>query len=111
VGGGTNTFYAYKVKGVQYLGRKDVDGYPRLEADRKVYIFTYPGPGSGLIVCDKKLAKEKWRVPPEDGEVTRLFKEIFIRKSRSIIGNIVTDTYTLFTRKGEIVTYEFSYPQ
>ena len=111
LGGGSNTFYAYKIKGVQFLGKKDVDGYPRLEADRKVYIFTYPGPGSGLIVCDRKLAKEKWSVPPEDGEVMRLTREIFVRKSMSVTGSIVTDTYKLFTRKGEIVTYEFSYPQ
>ena len=109
--GGSNTFYVYKVKGLKNLGMKDVGGWARLEADGKAYFLTANGSESSVIVCDKKLKKEKWSSPPADGDVARLSKEVFVRKVSSTIVDVIRETYTLFNKKGEIVTYEFSYPK
>jgi hypothetical protein len=111
VGDGTNVFYVYKVKGLANLGKKEVDCGAMLRAGRKAYIFSYCGAGSGLIVCDKKLKKEKWTEPQADGDIWRLRKEIFVRMTRSTAGDIVTETHKLFNRQGEIVTYTFNYPK
>ena len=109
LGSGSNTFYVYKVKGLKNLGKKNVGGCPSLDANGKAYIFTYFGAGNGVIVCDKKLKKEKWSEQPADGNIRRLTKEIFIRLISTTVGDNVTETYKIFNRKGEIVTYIFSY--
>ncbi len=107
--GGSNTFYVYKVKGLKKLADKNVNGWSRLDVDRKAYFFTSFCSANGVIVCDKKLKKEKWSDPPADGNVKRLTKDIFIRMIRTTVGDNVTETYKIFGKKGEIVTYIFSY--
>jgi hypothetical protein len=111
LGGVSNTVYVYKVKGLANVGMKTLECGVNVYANRKAYLFTFSGADDGLIVCDWKLKKEKWNVPFAPGDIYRLGKKTFYRKIRTTVGDTVTDTYTLFDKKGEIVTYEFSYPK
>ena len=110
-GGDNYTFHGYKAKGLKHVAGKQVVGNPSLRNTGGVYIRTYTGAGCGLIVCDRKLKKEKWGSLPAPGEISRLTKKVYVRRAESTAGGVVTRAYSLFNKKGVITTYEFSYPE
>jgi hypothetical protein len=110
-GGDNFTFHAYKVKGLKHVGQKQLACDAALRNTQGVSIYTYCGTGSGLIVCDKKLKREKWSSPPAPGDILRLTKKVYFRRLREVAGGVVTLTYTLFDKKAEIVTYMFTHPE
>ena len=110
------TFYLYKLKGLKKLGEKTVtvpsNGTAWMEVEKKAYVFSQYNDSRwqyGVTVLDRKLKKEKWTEPYDEGTIQRLVKDTFIRKTSETVGDTTTETYKLFNKKGEIVTYVFSY--
>jgi|GEM_PF-1840783 len=113
---GIFTFYLYKVKNLKKLGEETVTvphtGLAWLKAGKKTFIYSRYNDTSwkyGVAVYDKKLKKEKWSDPPDEGSIEKIVKDTFVRSSSETVGNTTTWTYKLFNKKGEIVTYVLSY--
>ncbi len=112
----TFTFFLYKLKGMEKLEEKTVtvpnNGTAWLKSGKLVYIYSRYSDSdwySGVDVYNKKMKKEIWTVPYAKGGLIRLDKDIFFRKTSETIGDTTTLTFKIFGKKGEIVTYIFSY--
>jgi hypothetical protein len=113
------TFYVYKLKGLEKLGQQVITipqsgGISYTSFGKKVYIIpTYykwdSGNNYAAYVFDKKLKKQQWEEDYANGNLSKIGKDTLQRCTTSTSGNTTTKSYKLFNKKGEIVTYIFTY--
>lgn len=112
-------FYVYKIKGLKKLGQQAIDlpksGYSSIAYfEKQAYIIpTYNDSGYkyAAYVFDQKLKKQLWTDDYEYGRVWKTGKNTLVRRTSSTSGDTTTLIYKLFNKKGEIITYTFTYDE
>ena len=96
-GSSYNTFIAYKVskKGMTKLSGQVVNNNNLTEYLNKFITVVYSsGTMNGVKVFDKKLKKELYNIPPEDGEITQIYPNgVIVREDYNADGNIYITCY------------------